>query len=100
MTNEKWFVGGNGNWFADMAGYRYCVALIDACNNASGFLVMRNGIEIAGPTPRAPAGFRTCESAKQYAEDNAERAPLPARMRDDARSARIAARLQSLVDKP
>lgn len=69
----NWFVGSNGNLFADMGGYRYCVSLIDGRDNASGYMVMRNGVEITGPrVVGAPAGHKTAEAAKRYAEWHAD----------------------------
>jgi hypothetical protein len=59
-----WFIGSNGNNFADINGSRYCADAIPG-----GFRVLRNGVEIAGPTCiGAPAGFRTIEAAKHHAE--------------------------------
>lgn len=69
----NWFVGSNGNLFADMGGFRYCVSLIEGRNNASGYMVARNGIVVAGPTCLSgQAGFKTVDAAKQYAEWNAD----------------------------
>lgn len=69
FLRDRWSIGSNGNHFADMGGHRYCVALIDGRKNDSGFMVTQNGITIAGPElSGAPAGFKTVDDAKAYAE--------------------------------
>lgn len=58
----KWLIGANGNAFADMGGFRYCV---DYPHRAGGaFRVLRNGTEIA-------VGIKTADEAKAFAEQDA-----------------------------
>lgn len=73
-----WFVGSNGNWFADINGSRYCIDFItQSAKPISGFKVLRNGVEIAGPScVGAPAGFRTIEAAKKHAEWHGDMNPV------------------------
>jgi hypothetical protein len=78
MTSEtldraNWFIGSNGNWFADIGDFRYCVTRINPSDKASGFMVARNGIEITGPRALGkPAGHKTVDGAKRYAEWHAD----------------------------
>ena len=67
LQRAAWTVGGNGNEFADIGGYRYCVDYPNKSGEA--FRVLRNGAEIAGPnTLSGPAGYKTADAAKKYAE--------------------------------
>ena len=75
LQRAAWFVGSNGNWFADIGGWRYCVSLIDGRDNASGYMVMRNGVSVAGPRgPYGQQGHKTVDDAKRHAEWYAENA--------------------------
>lgn len=59
-----WFVGSNGNAFADFGGFRYCVY-----RDQDRYCVARNGIDIAAPDCLSgPAGFKNETAAKQYAK--------------------------------
>ena len=59
QRNESWWTGSNGNSFADLNGYRYCVSRDD-----NGYSVGKNGAFIA-------KGLKTEALARQRAFNDA-----------------------------
>lgn len=67
LTRANWNTA-YGVQFADIDGARYCVSQCDGA-----YCVTRDGIEIAGPACLSgPAGYKTAEAAKKYAEWHAD----------------------------
>lgn len=64
--STEWKVGGNGNYFRDMNGARYCVAHMQETYNTMGdwrwrFQTLRNGVVFGGLQGSANNARIACE---------------------------------------